>query len=71
MPNLVYLVLLIMRKYSGMTKGITLKAIVLELCPFLTEILSRLMAPDRQALVLYAVLFSYKKLVILFFSQCI
>ena len=33
------------------TRGITLKAIVLELCPFLTEILSRMMTPDRRGLV--------------------
>ena len=37
-------------------KGIYLKAIFLELCPFLSKILSKMMALDRQALVPHAVL---------------
>ena len=36
-------------------KGLTLKAIFLELCPFLTKFLSRMMAPDRRALVPHAI----------------
>ena len=50
-----------MTRCSCKTRGITLKAIVLELCPLLTDNLRRLMAPDRKALVTFAVLlFSFR-----------
>ena len=48
--------LLIMTRCSCKAWGITLKAKVLKLCPFLTKILNRIMAPERQALVLHAAL---------------
>ena len=41
------------------TRGITLKAIFLELCPFLTKIVRRMMVSDRRALVPYVVLLFY------------
>ena len=44
-----------MTRCSCKTRGTTLNAIVFELCPFL-KFLSRVMAPNRQALVLHAVL---------------
>ena len=47
--NFVYM--LIMTRSNCKTMGIILKAIFSKLCPFLTNILSSLMASDRQALV--------------------
>ena len=49
--------LLIMTRCSCKTRGITLKVIFLELYPFLTKILNRMMAPNWWALVLHTVLF--------------
>ena len=39
--------------HHDMVRGLTLKAIYLDYAPFLLKILSRMMAPDRQLLVLH------------------
>ena len=44
---------------SCKTRDINLNAIDLELCHFLIKILSKIMAPDRRALVLHVVLLLY------------
>ena len=48
-----------MTKCSWKTRDLTLKAIILELCPLFKLFLSRMMAPDRWALVPHAVLLFY------------